>query len=221
MEKSSSDTRSEPELDLAEPQVQVQGIDPNQTIGSVHGLAYSRTLVNGFWTRSNCWTGSFWKWRKMYYWNAAFKCKFLCTGLTQSAPKNPFLVVWELWLCGVPMCCMYLVFHWFSFPLVLSALEEEYPLRLCHPTPSNNVKMSSSIVPPNQQSFLTGAARIVPSQRSPPWFGTECNYYKAVVINFLGPYLEDLFNFCKQTFSLKMVLLLANQLVCEIRVSLS
>jgi hypothetical protein len=50
MEKSGSEPRSGPEPDLAELQIRVwvRDIDPDRTVGSVRGLAHSRTLANGF-----------------------------------------------------------------------------------------------------------------------------------------------------------------------------
>ncbi|KAM0746043.1 kinase-like protein [Meredithblackwellia eburnea MCA 4105] len=47
------------------------------------------------------------------------------------------------------------------------------------------------------------------------WFGIECDY-NAMVIDLLGPSLEDLFNFCNRKFTLKTVMLLADQLISRI-----
>ncbi|KAJ3216520.1 serine/threonine protein kinase [Clydaea vesicula] len=47
------------------------------------------------------------------------------------------------------------------------------------------------------------------------WFGREVDY-NCMVLDLLGPSLEDLFNFCGRKLSLKSVLLLADQLVSRI-----
>lgn len=44
------------------------------------------------------------------------------------------------------------------------------------------------------------------------WFGVEGDY-NALVMDLLGPSLEDLFNFCSRKLSLKTVLMLADQMV--------
>ncbi|KAL1823919.1 hypothetical protein ACET3Z_010697 [Daucus carota] len=52
----------------------------------------------------------------------------------------------------------------------------------------------------------------IPSLR---WFGVEGNY-NILVIDLLGPSLEDLFNFCSRKLSLKSVLMLADQMINRI-----
>ncbi|KAK3940976.1 casein kinase I isoform delta, partial [Diplogelasinospora grovesii] len=42
------------------------------------------------------------------------------------------------------------------------------------------------------------------------WYGQECDFY-VLVHDLLGPSLEDLFNYCGRTFSLKTILLLAER----------
>lgn len=44
------------------------------------------------------------------------------------------------------------------------------------------------------------------------WFGVE-GEYNVLVMDLLGPSLEDLFNFCSRKLSLKTVLMLADQMV--------
>ncbi|KAJ7333625.1 Casein kinase I isoform alpha [Desmophyllum pertusum] len=47
------------------------------------------------------------------------------------------------------------------------------------------------------------------------WFGQE-REYNVLVIDLLGPSLEDLFNFCSRKFSMKTVLMLADQMIGRI-----
>eukprot|EP00667_Euglena_gracilis_P031567 EG_transcript_46064 len=47
------------------------------------------------------------------------------------------------------------------------------------------------------------------------WYGVEGDY-NVMVIDLLGPSLEDLFNFCGRKLSLKTVLMLADQMISRV-----
>lgn len=47
------------------------------------------------------------------------------------------------------------------------------------------------------------------------WYGSEGDY-NVLVIDILGPSLEDLFNYCGKRFSLKTVLMLAEQMISRL-----
>mmetsp|Transcript_8951 Transcript_8951/g.19136 ORF Transcript_8951/g.19136 Transcript_8951/m.19136 type:complete len:364 (+) Transcript_8951:227-1318(+) len=59
--------------------------------------------------------------------------------------------------------------------------------------------------------ILQGGAGI-PNLR---WYGVE-GEYNVMVIDLLGPSLEDLFNFCSRKFSVKSVLMLADQMLSRV-----
>ena len=48
------------------------------------------------------------------------------------------------------------------------------------------------------------------------WFGRE-GEYNAMVMDLLGPSLEDIFNYCHRKFSFKTVIMLALQMICRVQ----
>ncbi|VVB13065.1 unnamed protein product [Arabis nemorensis] len=50
----------------------------------------------------------------------------------------------------------------------------------------------------------------IPNMR---WYGIEGDCYNVLVMDLLGPSLEDLFSFCNKKFTLKTVLMLADQMI--------
>ena len=71
-----------------------------------------------------------------------------------------------------------------------------------HPQLENEVKLYTA---------LAGGVG-VPSVQ---WYGKEYDFH-AMVIDLLGPSLEDLFNYCNRKFSLKTTLLLADQMISRV-----
>ena len=67
----------------------------------------------------------------------------------------------------------------------------------------------SSLAPPSLPPQMMAGGVGIPAIK---WCGSEGDY-NVMVMELLGPSLEDLFNFCTRKFSLKTVLLLADQLV--------
>lgn len=58
-------------------------------------------------------------------------------------------------------------------------------------------------------SVVGASAAGIPNLR---WYGIE-GEYNVMVIDLLGPSLEDLFNFCSRKLTVKSVLMLADQMV--------
>ena len=58
-------------------------------------------------------------------------------------------------------------------------------------------------------NYVTVCDGVPPSPRR--WYGTADKDYNVLVMDLLGPSLEDLFNFCSRRFTMKTVLMLADQ----------
>ncbi|XP_012783210.2 casein kinase I-like [Ochotona princeps] len=73
---------------------------------------------------------------------------------------------------------------------------------------SKNIKNSRLLVESAMYEELGGGIGIPHIQ----WFGQEAGQ-SIIVLDLLGPSLEDLFEFCSRSFSLKTVLMLADQMI--------
>ncbi|KAL2186167.1 kinase-like protein [Thermothelomyces heterothallicus CBS 203.75] len=99
-----------------------------------------------------------------------------------------------------------------GFGLVYSGtdleLGEEVAIKLTH------VRDNPEVLQSEKETYeaLSGAVGI-PQVR---WFGQECDYY-ALIYDLLGPSLEHLFNYCGRKFSLKTILLIADQAISRIQ----
>lgn len=87
-------------------------------------------------------------------------------------------------------------------------LGDEVAIKLSH------VNINPEIIKAEADTYTVLAGGVgIPRVR---WFGEECDYY-ALVHELLGPSLEDLFNYCDRRFSIKTVLLIANQAISRIQ----
>ena len=94
-----------------------------------------------------------------------------------------------------------------NLPVVDLENQEHFALKLEH------VSVDPSILKDEAELYKLVGGLGIPRVK---WFGYECEY-RAMIFDLLGPNLEDLFNFCRRKFSLKTVLMLADQLIHRIQ----
>ena len=88
------------------------------------------------------------------------------------------------------------------------ATKEEVALKLEH------VKIDPSFLSREFDTYTELRGR--PGMPQVYWYGEDCEY-RAMAFELLGPSLEDLFNFCNRQFSLKTVLMIADQLITRLQ----
>lgn len=85
---------------------------------------------------------------------------------------------------------------------------EEVALKLEHR------KIEDSLIEEEYEIYQSLASRTgIPKVH---WCGSECDY-EVMAFELLGPSLEDLFNYCGRVFSLKTVLMLADQIISRVQ----
>ncbi len=81
------------------------------------------------------------------------------------------------------------------------------------------VKMESQRTKHPQLLYESKVYRILAGGVGVPrvrWFGQHEKHYNVMILDLLGPSLEDLFNYCGRRFTMKTVLMLADQMIARI-----